>query len=77
VQVNAEGWDGDRAVSVTESLGDFQQRVSSSPLPSGALGAGAGVNWHAGAWDANLSWHGAWGSDYHGNSGTLQLRYRW
>ena len=77
VQAGMEGWGGDRSISVTETLGDYLKQVTSSPLPGSALSAGAGVNWHVGGWDTTLSWHGAWGSNYHGNSGMLQARYRW
>lgn len=77
VQAGVEGWGNKRAITVTERLGDYSKQVTSSPLPSSALSSGAGLDWHAGNWDTTLSWHGAWGNNYHGNSGTLQVRYRW
>jgi hypothetical protein len=77
VQAGMEGWGGDRSITVTESLGDYARQVTSSPLPGSALSAGAGVYWHASAWDTTLAWHGAWGSNFHANDATLQVRYRW
>jgi hypothetical protein len=77
VQAGMEGWGGDRSVTVAESLGDYLRQVTSSTLPGTALSAGAGVDWHAGDWKATLAWHGAWGSNYHGNSGLLQVQYSW
>lgn len=77
VQLGMEGWGGDRSVSVTESLGDYSKQMSSSALPGTALSGGAGVDWHDGHWGATLAWHGAWGSNYHGNGGLLQVRYSW
>ncbi|RAP59437.1 ESPR-type extended signal peptide-containing protein [Oleiagrimonas sp. MCCC 1A03011] len=77
VQAGTEGWRGDRAITVTERLGDYRKDVTSSALPGSALSGGAGVTWKAGRWDATLSWHGAVGSHYHGNRGMLQARYSW
>lgn len=77
VQAGTEGWAGDRAITVTESLGGYPRDVTSSALPSNALSGGAGVTWTSGRWQATLSWQGAAGHHYHGNSGMLQARYSW
>ncbi|MBB6183258.1 autotransporter-associated beta strand repeat-containing protein [Oleiagrimonas soli] len=77
VQLGMEGWGGDRSVTVTESLGGYQKQVTSNALPRTALSGGVGVDWHDGPWGATLAWHSAWASNYHGNSGMLQILYRW
>jgi uncharacterized protein YhjY with autotransporter beta-barrel domain len=77
LSVGGEGWGGDRTPRLTETLGSYTQTVNGSGLPHGAMSAGAGVSWSGTHWDAGLAWHGAWGSHYHGNSGSLQVRYRW
>ncbi|GAB3026444.1 hypothetical protein GCM10027285_05630 [Oleiagrimonas citrea] len=77
VQAGTEGWGGDRAIMVTESLGDYPKDVTSSALPGSALSGGAGVTWTSARWQASLSWHGAAGHHYHGSRGMLQARYSW
>ncbi len=77
IRAGTEGWRGDRAIAVTETLGGFSSTLQSSPLPGNAFSGGAGVNYHRGRWDTSVSWHGAWGSNFHANDATLQVRYRW
>lgn len=77
VSLGAEGWGGTRQPTLAETLANYTQMAVGSGLPNSAFSAGAGVTWHADAWDAALGWHGSWGTQYHGTTGMLQVRYRW
>lgn len=77
VSFGAEGWSGDRQPMLAESLGNYTQMAVGSGLPNSAFSAGAGVTWHTGGWETVLGWHGSWGTQYRGNTGMLQVRYRW
>ncbi len=77
VKAGTEGWNGDRSTQVTESFYGFSRTVSSSLLPAHSLNGGAGVTYHRGAWDTSVSWNGSWGSNFHANDATLQVRYSW
>ena len=77
VQAGVEGWRGAGAGQMDQTVLGYTQTVTGQRMPSHAMNAGAGVNYHHGRWDTSVSWNGAWGSSFHDNDGTLQVRYRW
>jgi uncharacterized protein with beta-barrel porin domain len=77
VQLGVEGWRGAGPGHMDQTVLNYTQTVTGQRMPSSALNGGMGVNFHHGRWDTSVSWHGAWGSDFHGNDATLQVRYSW
>ena len=73
--LGVEGWGGDHAPSVQETLGTATHTAQGASLPSVALNTSVGLTVASKDWDASLSWQGAFGDGYHSNGFKLSLKH--